>query len=309
MPDPCVSIVIATWNRKADILRTLGRVLEETSPTREVIVVDNGSTDGTSGAIRSQYPGVKLIEPGDNLGHTGGQNLGVGHAQANYVALLDDDSYPEQESLTKACRLLDECPGVGAVAANVFVPTTAVWEAHRFFKSVPDVPKDVPWFMGCGVILRRDLFNHLGGYSSHYQNYWDDQELSFRILNAGYRIVLHPGALVVHEATAANRSTSRFVYQLTRNGLWFIRSAYRGRHAWEYGLVLAASNLAAVALAKDIRSAGSVLNAVWHGLTKAAPKWEVSADRVRLFDEYMARSFGLRSLWTRLRDRASTGRS
>src|ERR1700730_12758102 len=149
-PVPRISIVIATRNRREDLVATLVRLFAEQTPSREVVVVDNGSLDGTSAVVSELFPQVTLISLSENRGHTGGQNTGVSVARGEYIVLLDDDSFPKPGALATACEFWDRNPLVGALAANVFNPRTDFWEMSRFFETIPTEPADVPWYVGCG---------------------------------------------------------------------------------------------------------------------------------------------------------------
>src|SRR5262245_15594133 len=101
--DPRVSVVIITHNRKEEVLTTLGHLsrLPERPP---ILLVDNGSSDGTAAAVAAHFPGVQVVPAGGNLG-AAGRNLGVRRAPTPYVAFCDDDTWWEPGALARAADL------------------------------------------------------------------------------------------------------------------------------------------------------------------------------------------------------------
>ena len=120
MPDISrVSVVVMTRDRRESLLRALGE-LHDRSPRVPVIVVDNGSADGTPAAVAARFPDVRVIALQENRGATA-RNAGVAAARTPYVAFSDDDSWWASGALDRAADLLDDVPRLGLVAARVLV--------------------------------------------------------------------------------------------------------------------------------------------------------------------------------------------
>jgi GT2 family glycosyltransferase len=297
---PKVSVVIATWNRRQQLLETLQHVCSEAQPTREVLVVDNASSDGTPDAVAAAFPEVRVLRLPLNRGHTGGANAGAAIARGEYLVMIDDDSFPKEGAISAACQLLDENSAFGAVAGNIYTPSEGQWDMTRFFKPLPTIPNEVPWFVGCGVVIRRDLFANLGGYDERLLFYWEEEDFSFRLGKAGCKIAFHPEAKFVHLRSPANRSSARFTFLLTRNGMWFFRGAYTGWQAAEFCFMLALLN-GAVAIA-SLRI--SVFLAFLDGLRRGLLEPPLAKHRSGpendnepvLFTSYMERFFGFGAL-------------
>ena len=118
-----LSIVIVTWNVKKYIeecLSSLGRA--DMSLSTEIIVVDNASTDGTAELIRAQFPHVRLIETGANLGFARGNNVGIKLATGRYVCLINPDVNVPPECLPKMYRYMEEEPAVGLLGPKMLGP-------------------------------------------------------------------------------------------------------------------------------------------------------------------------------------------
>lgn len=168
-PDGRTTVVVITRNRRESLLRTLDHLaaLPERPP---VIVVDNGSTDGTVDAVRAHPSGARLLVPGRNTGAVG-RNLAVRQASTPYVAFSDDDSWWEPGSLKAAAALFDTHPRLGLLAARTVVEPDGADDrinaplAHSPLPNRADLPgTPVLGFLGCAATVRRSAFLAAGGY-------------------------------------------------------------------------------------------------------------------------------------------------
>src|SRR3954454_14549086 len=128
-----LSIVIINWNCRDELDRCLGSVLEYTKHTpMEVVVVDNGSSDGSADAVRSRFPSVKLIENARNEGAGRARNQGVAAAQGEVVALMDCDTYVLDDVIGRTARYLLARPELGMVGCELRYPNgRRQHSAHR----------------------------------------------------------------------------------------------------------------------------------------------------------------------------------
>jgi GT2 family glycosyltransferase len=164
-----VTVVVATRDRRDELRRTLEH-LEGLSPAPPVVVVDNGSTDGTVEAVRAGFPGVQLIEQGRNLG-CAARNVGVARARTPYVAFSDDDSWWEQGALEAAADAFDAHPRLGLVAAAVLVGPEGRADPVNADLARSPLPADedlpgprVLGFLACAAVVRRSAFVQAGGF-------------------------------------------------------------------------------------------------------------------------------------------------
>ena len=100
MPPTLVSIIIVTWNRREDVLETVQSIFEQSYKNFEIVVVDNGSSDGTVEALRQLYSPVVIVELDRNVGVTAGRNAGIVVAKGDIILCLDSDASPGRDSLT-----------------------------------------------------------------------------------------------------------------------------------------------------------------------------------------------------------------
>ncbi|ONI70912.1 glycosyl transferase [Actinosynnema sp. ALI-1.44] len=162
------TVVVATRNRVDELARTLTRLKNLSVP---VIVVDNGSSDGTTTRVRRDFPWVRTVALPRNIGASA-RNHGVRLARTAYVAFSDDDSWWSPDALRKAEQLFERCPALGLVAGRVVVepagtedPVCAEMASSRLGR-LPELPgPSVLGFICCASIVRRDAFLGVGGFN------------------------------------------------------------------------------------------------------------------------------------------------
>lgn len=221
MHPPLVSIVILSWNRCPELALTLDHVMAEDAPTREIIVVDNASKDGSADMVAARYPDVVLLRMADNVG-IGGLNTGIERARGDLVVLLDDDSHPARGTLRRMVKKFEQHPRMAAAA---FTIRTAV-DDRLAWPSLGETYADgrAMTFIGCGVGLRRDVLASVGGFDPDYFLYLNELYLTARMIDAGYEVRHFSDLLAYHRVASANRSNIRSVYYRNRNALWFVWS-------------------------------------------------------------------------------------
>lgn len=228
-----VSIVTICWNRKADICESLSRIREIDYPNLEVIVVDNASTDGTPEMIETEFPEVRLIKMFRNIGIEA-YNIGFKNAKGKYIVILDDDSFPQRDAITRMVAKFEHHPRLGVVAFDVRnfynyddVKNEASEEVGQVLKETAATAKDyLLAFNGAGAGVRRDLLEKVGFYPEEFFLYWNEQDTAFRILNIGYQIQFFTDVVSYHKYSPANRSSWRAPFFYTRNAFWLIWKNY-----------------------------------------------------------------------------------
>ncbi|QOV47473.1 glycosyltransferase [Streptomyces chromofuscus] len=211
-----------TRNRRRSVLRTLDRLAA--LPERpEVVVVDNGSVDGTVDAVRGHPVGARVLALGRNTGALG-RNLAVRHATTPYVAFSDDDSWWAPGALDHAADLLDAHPRLGLLAARTLVGPDAVEDplnsvlAESPLPPAADLPgRPVLGFLACAAVVRRRAFLEAGGY--HRVLFFGGEEtlLAYDLVARGWGVNHVPSVTAVHHPDPGERP-GRSAVQL-RNAL------------------------------------------------------------------------------------------
>ena len=203
-----VSVVMVTRDRRRELLRTLAH-LRESSPDSPIIVVDNGSTDGTPLAVRENRPdGVTVVELGRNMGGAG-RTVGVRRASTPYVAFSDDDSWWAPGALAQAAAELDACPRLAVVAARVLVGLQETLDpaCHAMQDSPlprePDLPGPaVLGFVACGAVVRRDAYLAVGGFHEALGIGGEEELLALDLISAGWRLAYVSSVVAQHHPSA-----------------------------------------------------------------------------------------------------------
>jgi GT2 family glycosyltransferase len=222
--DSRVAVVVITHQRRPEVLEALGR-LHELPERPRVVVVDNGSTDGTAAAIRGRFPEVDLVASPVNLGAVG-RNVGVARLDTPYVAFCDDDTWWEPGALTRAADVLDTHPRLAVVTARIVVEPAGTEDPI-----VPEL-RDSPvpgadWlpgpalgsFLAGASVLRRAAFLEAGGF---YERLWlggEEELLAADLATAGWELCYLPELTVHHRASRA-RNAHRRRRDGIRNTLW-----------------------------------------------------------------------------------------
>ena len=134
MSSVSVCVVVLTWNGKADTLECLRSLARVAEPEIKVILVDNGSSDGTAEAAGQEFPRIELIETGENLGYTGGNNVGIRRALdlgAEYVLILNNDTVVAPESVRDLLAVASRSERIGFVSPKIYFmdPPDRMWFA------------------------------------------------------------------------------------------------------------------------------------------------------------------------------------
>jgi N-acetylglucosaminyl-diphospho-decaprenol L-rhamnosyltransferase len=223
--DDRVAVVVITRSRKDELDRTL-RSLTSLPERPHVIVVDNGSTDGTAAMVRQAHPDVMLLEPRENLGAVG-RNVGVAAVTAPYVAFCDDDTWYEPGALTRAADLLDAHPSVAVITATIVVEPygrlDAICEemAQSPLDRVPGLPGHPLLSFLAGVsVVRRTAFEQAGGFSERLWLGGEEELLASDLARAGWNMLYVPDVVAHHHASKARNSHLRRRHGI-RNTLWF----------------------------------------------------------------------------------------
>lgn len=224
-PDPRVTVVVITRNRREELLRTLS-LLAALPERPAVIVVDNGSADGTSAAVRRAHPDMALIAARRNLGAVG-RNLALRRVTTRYVAFCDDDTWWEPGSLGLAADALDQHPDVASVTARIVVQPGGTDDpivaelADSPVPGRPGLPGPVLMSILAGAsMVRCDAFREVGGFSPRLWLGGEEELLAADLAARGYVLCYLPAATLHHQASTL-RDPARRRWLGIRNTLWF----------------------------------------------------------------------------------------
>lgn len=224
--EPFISTVVVNYNAKKYLTPCLSSVLNCNYSNFELIVVDNGSKDGSQELVEeiSRNNGrTKLIKNETNLGLTIARNQGIKIAKGKYVAFIDNDTRVSPDWLEKAIEVFESEPRIGACQCKLILDGTdniidCVGEylgpnGFLIQLAISGKEKDVGQFnriteilapKGAGMIIRKDVLDKIHGFDDDYFIYMDETDAAWRIWLQGYRVVLIPDSIVYHKSSVTS---------------------------------------------------------------------------------------------------------
>ncbi len=239
---PDVAAVVVCHDSAADAPRTLAALAAQLSAGDELIVVDNGSRDGTPDAVRAAVPSARVIEAGANLGFAGGCAVGADATDAALLLFVNPDAVPAEGFVDALRAAGDAEPGWGAWQALVTLEdehlvNTAGNIAHWLgvgwaglcdepVTAAPAVRADVGYPSGAALMVRGSAWRALGGFDPRYFMYGEDQDLGMRLRLAGWGLGIEPAARIAHDYDFVKGDYKWF--HLERNRWWTVLGDYPG---------------------------------------------------------------------------------
>lgn len=216
---PSAAVIIANWNGAQHLRVCLDSLRLQTHPQFEVIVADNGSTDGSLEMLSEEYPEVRVLELGENYGFVIASNHGAAATDADILVMLNNDTEAEPQWLESLCQALEDNPKAGSAASKMllfdqrdtihsagdmlgedFIPQNrGVWEIDQ---GQYDNQTEVFGACGGAAAYRREAWEQVGGFDERLFMYLEDVDLAWRMQQAGWECVFVPEARVYHHLSA-----------------------------------------------------------------------------------------------------------
>jgi GT2 family glycosyltransferase len=241
---PTVSVIIVNWNGKHLLVDCLDSLRAQTFRDFEVVLVDNGSTDGSADFVRQNYPEIVLVALSENRGFAGGNNAGITASRGHFIALLNNDTRTDRDWLAELVNAAISSPDVGMWASKILsydAPTEIdntglllYWDGLARGRGRMetdgrqyDRQNDVLLPSGCAALYRRLLFDELGLFDEGFFAYADDVDIGLRARLAGWGCKFVPKAVVYHKYSASSSPYSPMkAFLVERNRLWVLLKYY-----------------------------------------------------------------------------------
>ncbi|WP_423735362.1 glycosyltransferase family 2 protein [Chitinophaga caseinilytica] len=241
---PLVSIIALNFNQTAVTCEFLESTKQLTYPNFETIVIDNGSkVDPTAQIEAGNYPNLKLIISPENLGFTGGNNLGIEHAKGEFVFIVNNDTEVTPGLLQHLLAPFEADPNIGVVCPKIrFWHHPNVIQYAGFHKmnlltgrtwAVGSKEEDngqhntsgPTWCAhGAAMMVKREVIEKVGRFAEKFFIYYEESDWSARILRAGYKIYYNADGLIFHkESITMGKESPIKVYYMTRNRILYMR--------------------------------------------------------------------------------------
>jgi GT2 family glycosyltransferase len=231
---PLVSVVILNWNGKHLLADCLASLSQQTWRDFEVILVDNGSSDGSIEWVQGTHPDVRILPLPANRGFCGGNNAGIRAARGEYIVLLNNDTEVEADWLGELVRYVRADAAIGACDSKILyfdrrdtiwsagalytIAGSCEWRGHGLKDSAVNEPAEVFTANACSAIYPRHVLEEVGDLDEDFFAGYEDVDWSFRARLRGYRIVNVPSSRVYHKVSATHQYNSpRYVYHGQRN--------------------------------------------------------------------------------------------
>jgi GT2 family glycosyltransferase len=242
-----VAAAVVSFNTRGLLRDCLVSLREQIA---RVVVVDNGSTDGSWEMVRDEFPDVELLTPPENLGFGRAVNLAARHVGEPWLAVANADTAAEPGAVDRLLAAGERAGQAAVIAPRLILPDGATQHSVHPFPTIaftaafnagvthlaadrlclvggwdPERPREVPWAIGAFLLVRRTAFDAVGGFDERQWLYAEDLDLAWRLRRAGWRTLYEPGARVLHDASA---STSAVF------GEGRIEREQRAAYAWLY---------------------------------------------------------------------------
>lgn len=250
---PSVSVIVLTWNNKADTLECLESLYQLDYANYCLVVVDNGSIDGTVEAVLNRFPDVQVIENGQNLGYAEGNNVGIRYAlnqEADYILILNNDTVVDPTILQELVSVAQMHPQSAVFCPKIYCyspPTTmmfagAKWDSEKAlfrYKGLgePDngeanTLSETDVGSGCALFFRSEIIPDIGLFDPRFFLLWEETDWCCRVKNRGFSLLFVPSARVWHKISRSfegQEQGAQYQYYFMRNRLLWIEKNLTGK--------------------------------------------------------------------------------
>lgn len=250
-----VGIIVLNWNGKEDTVKCLESL--QKIPHVQIILVDNGSTDGSQSHFKTHFPECTLIETGENLGYAGGNNVGIEYGLKQgleFFLILNNDTIVDPDIVHAFLEEFKEYPNAGILGGKIYLMSEPKrldhlggrWNSKDLKfdyvgyrelddRKLWDDPLELDYVCGAAIMVRREVFEKIGLFESQFFLFWEETDFCFRAKRAGFSVMSCPKALVWHKVSASfTGGKPHAAYFFWRNRLFWIERNFSGARRMLY---------------------------------------------------------------------------
>jgi len=248
---PLVSIITVNYNHSDVTCQMLESLFRISYPNYEVFVIDNGSPDDHPKRIKEKFPGIELLETGENLGFAGANNLGICMSKGKYMLLINNDTLVTPGFLEPLVAKMESDPSIGAVSPKIRyynLPDTLQYAGMTHINSYTvrsrayghmekdtgqhDKDRASAYAHGAAMMVSREVVRKIGLMSMAFFLYYEELDWGYRMRKAGFKIYYVHNSLIYHLESVSTGKESPFkTYYLNRSRLLYMRRNVRGPKA------------------------------------------------------------------------------
>lgn len=219
-PNPLVTINILSYNKKTRLFENITQFYNKINDMIEVIVIDNGSDDGTTDMILTNFPNIYLIPLETNIG-VSAWNIGAAKARGEYILFLDDDAYIEPNKIERLIDIM-KFHRLDLIYPKIINPETQ-------YEFTENYPTGLLSFWGCCVIIRKFVFEKLIGFDTNIFIWAHELEFTIRLHDQNFNIAFYPEVTAFHFQNTGTKLTMEykyFRYRVNMNNLFYIANKF-----------------------------------------------------------------------------------
>ncbi len=234
-----VTIIIVNWNGQKYLSGCLNSLKNQVYQDFEIVMVDNGSVDGSIKFVQKHFPEVKIVQMPKNVGYSAGMNAGMERSESKYVIALNNDTTVEPYWLREIVQMAESNQKIGSCQPKILqmknkkiIDTVGLalnWEGDAYQLGFQEtdigqygLSKEVLGACSASVLYRRSALEQIGGFDPDFFAYYEDVDVALRLRKAGWKCMFVPSAVVYHYGSAtAGVDSPLKTYLLERNKYYY----------------------------------------------------------------------------------------
>ncbi len=293
MKEPLIYIVLLNWNGYKDTIECVKTLSKVKYKNFKILIVDNASANESVKVLKKELPQIKLLVNKENLGFSGGCNVGIKYAlkdKADYVLLLNNDTLVDKNFLTELIKVSESDKNIGIVSPFIFYADSPkkIWSAglnFRYKNAWPFIdenretldkgqfkkPLKNEYLTGCSMLIKKDVFNKIGYFKDEYFLYLEDMDFSVRATRCNLTLYSVPSSKIWHKIGQSSKGGSHKVkYFFVRNTLLFFKYNFTQKEISKYVYYYIKEYLYQFLQClkqRDFMRAKAILIGFYHGIT------------------------------------------